>query len=55
MGKIKEKQSVTMSGILNVQDMIIEVEDEGERDIKELLRNFDGKDVSISVNMTKEL
>ena len=51
---IKQKQSLTVNGIFLVDDMTVEGEDIGTRDLLELLRQFDGKDVSISVSYSEE-
>ena len=51
---IKQKQSLTVNGIFLVDDMSVEGEEIGTRDLVELLRQFDGKDVSISVSYSEE-
>lgn len=57
MGKssLKQKQSLTMSGIFDATELTIEGEEIGVRSIMELLKQFDGKDVSISIGMTEEI
>ena len=52
---IKQKQSLAISGILSVEDLQIEGEEIGVRDLKDLLAEFDGKDVSISVSFSEEI
>ena len=51
---IKQKQSLSISGLFDVDTLSVEGEDIGTRDLVELLRQFDGKDVSISVSYSEE-
>ena len=52
---IKQKQSLSISGILNVDELLIEGDEIGIRDLKDLLMSYDGKDVSISVSFSEEI
>ena len=51
---IKQKQSLSINGIFSIDDMSVEGDEIGTRDLVELLRQFDGKDVSISVSYSEE-
>ena len=51
---IKQKQSLSINGIFSIDDMSVEGDEIGTRDLLELLRQFDGKDVSISVSYSEE-
>ena len=51
---IKQKQSLSISGLFDVDTLSVEGEEIGTRDLVELLRQFDGKDVSISVSYSEE-
>lgn len=42
---IKQKQSLSISGILSVEDWQIEGDEIGVRDLRDLLMSYDGKDV----------
>ena len=52
---IKQKQSLSISGILSVEDWQIEGDEIGVRDLRDLLMSYDGKDVSISVSFSEEI
>lgn len=51
---IKQKQSLTVNGIFDTETLSVEGDEIGTRDLLELLRQFDGKDVSISVSYSEE-
>lgn len=55
MGKaIIEKHSKTLSGILNVDDMTMEFEEIGVKDLKDLIEKFDGENVKITISVVNE-
>jgi len=47
--KIKETHTKVVTGILNLDNFTIEVEDVGTLTIKELFMKFNGEEVSITV------
>ena len=57
MAKISSKESLSIKGVLNITDgkIKIEVEDTDAFDFAELAKNFDNKEVSISVTYNNEL
>lgn len=61
MGKlgIKHKRSVSIVGILNVDKsnntILVELEDDEARELGELLAEFDGAEVSMSVTESLDL
>ena len=53
---IVEKYSITIKGILNIDDgIIVEIEDGEAKDLSEVLRKFNGSAVTISVTSNDEI
>ena len=53
--KYTEKHSVSIEGILNLEDMTIEVEDIGVKELYEVLKKLDGCNIKLSVALSNEL
>lgn len=53
--KYKESHSVSIEGVLNTEDMTIEVEDIGVKELKDVLAKLDGCSIKISVTLSNEL
>lgn len=54
---VTTKSSLTAKGILNLgdNDILLEIEDGEAISLEDLLKDFDGKDVSISVANSNEI
>lgn len=54
---VTTKQSLTAKGILNLggNDILLEIEDGEAISLEDLLKDFDGKDVSISIANSNEI
>lgn len=58
MSKIAMKKSLTVKGIVDLDESKINVEVEGRVepiDLSTLIEDFNGEDVTISINMTNEI
>lgn len=53
--KISEKYSLNVEGVLDVEELTIDVEEIGTKLLKELIKTFDGKNVKISVSYGEEI
>ncbi len=53
--KIQKTNKLSVEGTLSLDDMQIEVEEIGEKDLKELLKEYDGKYVKIIVTLGDEI
>lgn len=53
--KYKESHSVSIEGILNVEDMTIEVEEIGTKKLQEVLAKLDGCNIKFSVTLSNDL
>lgn len=52
---IKQKQTLSISGLFDLQTLSVEGEEIGTRDLVELLGQFDGKDIVINVAYSEEI
>jgi hypothetical protein len=53
--KIQEKFSKTIEGILDIEDMTMDVEEIGTKELKELLKDFNSKNVKIAITYGEEI
>jgi hypothetical protein len=53
--KISEKFSLSVEGILDTEEMTVDVEEIGTKSLKELLKDFNDKSVKISVTYGEEI
>lgn len=53
--KINEKYSLNVEGVLDVKEMTIDVEEIGTKQLSDLIKTFDGKNVKISVSYGEEI
>jgi hypothetical protein len=53
--KISEKFSLSVEGILDIEEMTVDVEEIGTKSLKELLKDFNDKTVKISVTYGEEI
>lgn len=55
--KLSEKYSLSVEGILDIRDgdIVVEVDDIGEKNLAGLLAKFNGSNVKISVSFGNEL
>jgi hypothetical protein len=53
--KISENFSLSVEGILDINEMTVDVEEIGTKQLKDLMNSFDGKNVKISVTYGEEI
>ena len=53
--KYVEKHNISIEGILNLEDMTIEVEDIGVKELSKVLEKVDGCSVKISITLSNDL
>lgn len=53
--KYKESHSVSIEGILDIENMTIEVEDIGTKPLKDVLVKLDGCNIKLGVTLSNEL
>jgi len=53
--KLNEKHTLSAEGILNLENLSLEIEDIGEKDLKDLLARFNGCNVKINITLNNEL
>ena len=53
--KLKEQHSLSATGFLDVEELKIDIEDIGEKDLKELISKFNGCLVTLSIKKVEEL
>jgi hypothetical protein len=53
--KISEKFSLSVEGILDTEEMTVDVEEIGTKSLKELLKDFNDKTVKIAVTYGEEI
>lgn len=53
--KYKESHSVSIEGILDLDNMTIEVEELGVKNLKEVLAKLDGCSIKIGVTLSNDL
>jgi hypothetical protein len=53
--KISEKFSLSVEGILDTEEMTVDVEEIGTKSLKELLKDFNNKTVKIAVTYGEEI
>ena len=51
----KETHKVSIKGILNLEDNLIEIEDSEPVALKEILEKFNGTEISLNIQLTEEL
>lgn len=51
----KEVHKVSIKGILNIEDSVIEMEDGEKVEINEVLEKFNGAEISLAIQLTNEL
>ena len=54
-GSIIEIHSLSIKGVLNVNNMSVETEDLGVKSLSDLIENFDGENISIKITKNSEL
>lgn len=53
--KIQESHTLKVEGVLNVEDMAIEVEDIGVKTLADLFARFNGCNIKISIGLNNEI
>ena len=53
--KYTEKHSVSIEGILDLENMTVEVEDIGVKELKEVLAKLDGCSIKLNVTLSNDL
>lgn len=53
--KIQEKHNLSVEGVLCASALTLDVEEIGTKELQELLKGFDGKNVKISVTYGEEI
>lgn len=53
--KYTEKHTVSVEGIFNADDMSIEIEDIGTKELAEILNKFNGCNIKLSVSLGNDL
>jgi hypothetical protein len=53
--KIQEKFSKSIEGILDIENMTVDVEEIGTKELKELLKDFNEKNVKIAITYGEEI
>ena len=53
--KYQESCTVNIEGFVNVDDMTIEVEDVGVKEISDILKRFNGANVKMSIKLSSDL
>lgn len=51
----KETHKVSIKGMLNLEDNLIEIEDSEPVGLNEVLEKFNGTEISLSIQLTEEL
>lgn len=53
--KYIEKHNISIEGILNLEDMTIEVEDIGVKKLNEVFEKVDGCNIKLSITLSNDL
>ena len=53
--KYKESHSVSIEGILDIDNMAIEVEDIGVKELKKVLAKLDGCSIKLNITLSNDL
>lgn len=53
--KYTEKHSVSIEGILDLENMTVEVEELGVKELKEVLAKLDGCNIKLNVTLSNDL
>lgn len=56
MGKSKYKESkkIVVEGVLNLSDLAVEIEDIGSRALEDILEDFDGEGITLTISSESE-
>lgn len=52
---IVEKHSMTLEGILNLEDMSMEFDNKDEKQLYDLFKFYNDKKITLSINLTSEV
>ena len=53
--KYSEKHTISVEGIFNSDDMSIEIEDIGVKELSEILNKFNGCNIKLSISLGNDL
>jgi hypothetical protein len=53
--KISERFQLNIEGVLDIEDMTVDVEEIGTKELKDLLKDFNGKNIKIAITYGEEI